>query len=711
MAAPGARGGLAGLTWGLLGLLHLGGVLCSGVPPGEALLGSGATPEPSGVTPDPSGVTPDPSGLPPGASPEPSGEPYREGQVRLAGGPHRCAGRVEVFHAGRWGSVCDDTWDLAAARVTCRQVRCGPALWAPGGAQFGEGAGPIWLDGLRCDGSEAHLGQCAGHTWGQHRCNHAEDAGAACAGAPQVTLTSHLSHTCAQVPPSDPDPSPAPHLPPESSVPAPPRLRLSGAPDRCAGRVEVLRAHLWGSVCDDAWGLRQARVLCAHLGCGPALEAPGAARYGRGEGPIWLDDVTCTGEELDFFRQVRQVRYTWGQHNCHHREDAGVICAGEPGSGAVRLAAGPHLCAGRVEVLHEGRWGSVCDRGWDLSDAQVVCRQVGCGRALSAPGGARFGRGSGQVWLSDLTCAGSERHLGQCPAPPWGNNTCGHQRDAGVECAAPPPSPSPVPPVPAPAPPSQVRLAGGPHRCAGRVELLHLGRWGSLCGRAWDLAAARVTCRQVRCGPALATPPGGRFGPREGPVWPGQVRCTGEELTLDRCERRPWAESGGCGHEEDAAAVCAGADPPQVRLRGGAGPCSGQVQVLLNRTWLQVCGLTWGLPEAQPGPLYLSGLTCDGSEAHLEECLQEGAGPSTCAGGAPAELRCEMPKGAAPTCSYLVALLVLLTSLGGALLWLTLRARCVPAHLDALRAPGAIYLPRRASPGEGEELQLMDDAP
>ncbi|XP_074387840.1 scavenger receptor cysteine-rich domain-containing group B protein-like isoform X5 [Zonotrichia albicollis] len=731
-------------------LLHLWG-LC-GVPPGTAMTPSGATPEPSGVPPGtamtPSGATLKPSGVPPGRAPvppvppEPSGEHLTppggpvEGQVRLAGGPHRCAGRVEVFHAGRWGSVCDDTWDLAAARVTCRQVRCGPALWAPGAAQFGQGAGPIWLDGLRCAGTEEHLAQCPGHTWGRHRCNHAEDAGAACA---------------------------------VSAVPAPPQVRLSGAPDRCAGRVEVLRAHLWGTVCDDAWGLRQARVLCAHLGCGPALEAPGAARYGRGVGPIWLDDVTCTGEEPDFFRCAHRA---WGEHNCHHGEDAGVICAGNSSSGAVRLVAGPHLCAGRVEVLHEGHWGSVCDRGWDLSDAQVcylsprcvtcpqvVCHQLGCGRALSAPGGARFGRGSGQVWLSDLTCAGSERHLGQCPAPPWGRNTCGHERDAAVECAAPPPSP-------APSPPAQVRLAGGPHRCAGRVEVRYLGRWGSVCGRTWDLAAARVTCRQVRCGPALAAPGRGAFGTGEGPVWLGRVRCTGEELTLDRCDHAGWGESG-CGHEENAAAVCAGADPPQVRLRGGAGPCSGQVQVLLNRTWLQVCGLTWGLPEAQvlcrqlgcgpalsapagphldeqrphlagqephlaqphlaephlsephlseqphlaQGQLYLSGLTCDGSEAHLAECLQEGAGPGTCAGGAAAELRCEMPKGAAPSCSYLVALLVLMTSLGGALLWLTLRARCVPAHLDAPRAPGAIYLPRRSSPGQGEELQLMDDAP
>lgn len=107
-----------------------------------------------------------------------------------------------------------------------------------------------------------------------------------------------------------------------------PQVRLSGAPDRCAGRVEVQHQHLWGTVCDDTWGLREAQVLCAHLGCGPALEAPGGARYGRGSGPIWLDDVTCAGHEPDLFRCAHR---TWGEHNCHHGEDAGVVCAGECG--------------------------------------------------------------------------------------------------------------------------------------------------------------------------------------------------------------------------------------------------------------------------------------------------------------------------------------------------------------------------------------------
>uniref|UniRef100_A0A8B9S5U6 SRCR domain-containing protein n=1 Tax=Apteryx owenii TaxID=8824 RepID=A0A8B9S5U6_APTOW len=102
-------------------------------------------------------------------------------------------------------------------------------------------------------------------------------------------------------------------------------LRLAGGPGRCAGRVEVLHARRWGTVCDDGWSLAAATVVCRELGCGAALESPGRARYGPGTGPIWLDEVNCTGTEPALWRCPAEP---WGRHNCNHHEDAAAVCEG-----------------------------------------------------------------------------------------------------------------------------------------------------------------------------------------------------------------------------------------------------------------------------------------------------------------------------------------------------------------------------------------------
>ncbi|NWV16279.1 DMBT1 protein, partial [Origma solitaria] len=147
---------------------------------------------------------------------------------------------------------------------------------------------------------------------------------------------------------------------------------------RCAGRVEVYHLGRWGTVCDDTWAFPAAQVLCRYLGCGHVIAAPPRAHFGPGEGPVWLDGLTCTGEEgaLD-----ECSHKGWGVHTCEHREDASAICAGS-GLAALahlHLAEGLHRCAGRLQVLHEGRWGGVCGLTWQLAEAQVTCRQLGCG--------------------------------------------------------------------------------------------------------------------------------------------------------------------------------------------------------------------------------------------------------------------------------------------------------------------------------------------
>ncbi|CAM4687646.1 unnamed protein product, partial [Lepidochelys olivacea] len=211
-------------------------------------------------------------------------------------------------------------------------------------------------------------------------------------------------------------------------------LRLVNGSSRCAGRVEVFHNKKWGTVCDGGWDLQDAGIVCRQLGCGTALSAPAGAHFGQGSDHIWLDNVTCTGTEV----ALSDCRArSWGDSNCTHGEDAGVECSdsGISEVAQLRLVNSSSHCAGRVEVLHNQQWGTVCDDSWDITDAGVVCRQLGCGTALSAPGRARFGRGSDRVWLDDVHCTGTEAALSDCRSRPWGDNNCNHGEDAGVVCS------------------------------------------------------------------------------------------------------------------------------------------------------------------------------------------------------------------------------------------------------------------------------------
>ena len=84
-----------------------------------------------------------------------------------------------------------------------------------------------------------------------------------------------------------------------------------------------------------------------------------------------------------------------------------------------------------MEVYYNGEWGTVCDDGWDLNDAQVVCRQLGFGPAVAA----RNQQCNGQIWTINMNCTGTEQTFEDCLHSEWVIYGCGHEECASVVCA------------------------------------------------------------------------------------------------------------------------------------------------------------------------------------------------------------------------------------------------------------------------------------
>ncbi|XP_074663832.1 scavenger receptor cysteine-rich type 1 protein M130-like isoform X1 [Strix aluco] len=520
-------------------------------------------------------------------------------EVRLADGGSRCAGRVEVKHQDQWGTVCGHYWSMNDAAVVCKQLGCGSAVGAPKYGHFGKGSGPTWMNNVGCKGTESALSDCTHSGWDKHNCIYARDAGVMC---------SEFVH-------------------------------LVEGKSRCSGRVQIHDGDQWKTVCASHFGPKAADVLCRELQCGTALPVPGGSPFGEGVGPIWDGELQCVGNESLL---ASCPRGSPRDQPCTQANSAVVSCTMFEGAVEVRLANGGSRCAGRVEVKQQGQWGTVCGDSWDMNDAAVVCKQLGCGSAVEAPQYGHFGEGSGPIWMDDVGCNGTESSLSDCTHSGWGENDCTHYYDAGVMCSG------------------FVRLVEGKSRCSGHVQIHDGDQWKTVCASHFGPQAADVLCRELQCGAALPVPGGSPFGEAVGPIWDGELQCVGNESLLASCPRGSPRDQPRT-HANSAVVSCT--EYTGFRLVNGSTVCAGRVEVQVLGTWGTLCASRWDLSDAhvlcrqlncgfaesipggehfgrETGPVWRDSFHCDGTEAHLQQCPVTTLGASPCSQGNTAAVIC-----------------------------------------------------------------------
>ncbi|XP_039644372.1 scavenger receptor cysteine-rich type 1 protein M130-like [Perca fluviatilis] len=484
--------------------------------------------------------------------------------IRLLGGSSRCSGVLQVKRQGEWSEVDDDEWDLVedSVRLVNRTSLCSGRLEVKSNHST-QSWSSVCEDDFDLQDAEvvcrelgcgaplvlqgALYGDIEAPVWTKEfQCRGHESALLDCDSSDNNTCSSGkaVGLTC-----SEPD-----------------NLRLARGSSRCAGELEMKKEGKWSKVDakDSAWNLKAADVVCRHLDCGSAVS---------------------TGKK-------ESNSYT-------------INCAD-----SVRLVKGTSLCSGRLEVKSNQStqsWSSVCEDDFDLQDAEVVCRQLGCG-APSVLQGVLYGDMEAPVWTKEFQCRGHESALLGCDSSD--NNTCSSGKAVGLTCSE----------------PDNFQLARGFSRCAGELEMKKKGKWSivdvedsawnlkaadvvysvrlvngtslcsgrlevkstqstqpwsSVCEDNFDLQDAEVVCRELGCG-APSVLQGALYGDMEAPVWTKEFQCRGHESSLLDCDS---SDRKTCSSGKAVGLTCS---EPDVRLSGGASSCAGTPEMKQQGQWRPV---------------------------------------------------------------------------------------------------------------------------
>ncbi|CAI5666074.1 unnamed protein product [Oreochromis niloticus] len=500
--------------------------------------------------------------------------------VRLLNGSSLCSGRLEVKSNQSWSSVCEADFDQQDAEVVCRELGCGPPSVLQG-ALYGEVEVPVWSKEFQCGGHESALLDCRSSGSARNSCSPGKAVGLTCSESDDV--------------------------------------RLVGGASRCAGILELKHLGEWRPVKSNSWTRKEAAVVCEHLDCGFPVSVGRREDASSSPTTWWISRDCLLSRSL-----LGQCAVSWELSSTSVFD---ITC-----SDSVRLLNGSSLCSGRLQVKSNQSWSSVCEADFDQQDAEVVCRELGCGPP-SVLQGALYGEVEAPVWSKEFQCGGHESALLDCRSSGSARNSCSPGKAVGLTCSE----------------GEDVRLVGGATHCTGTVELKYLGEWRPVEAIEWTRKTATVVCEQLDCGYVVSL--GKRTGASSRSVWSISDMCIQLGSTLQYCASASFSKS-------IFDVTCS----DSVRLLNGSSLCSGRLEVKSNQSWSSVCEadfdqqdaevvcreLGCGPPSVLQGALYgeveapvwSKEFQCGGHESALLDCRSSGSARNSCSPGKAVGLTC-----------------------------------------------------------------------